>query len=209
MIQKNIDTIIFDLGGVLFDIDYQLTIKAFENIGFDDFAIAYSKANQNNIFDLLETGKLSDADFYDYINQITKKNIPSDAINNAWNAMLIGMPSIKFETLAKLKSRFNLYLLSNTNNIHLPMVFEMIEQQTPGKHLDDYFIKTYYSNKIGLRKPDIESFYHVINDNGLKPQNTLFVDDSIQHIHGATAAGLNAIHIHGDLNTEKLFASFL
>lgn len=209
MIDKNIDAIIFDLGGVLFEIDYQITSEAFKNLGMKDFDSAYSQAKQNNVFDDFEKGNLSNDSLRNFVRENAFNKLTNEQIDKAWNAMLIGMPAYKFETLKAVAQHFKIYLLSNTNGIHLPKVQEMIQEQTPGLTLENHFIKTYYSNEIHRRKPNAEAFELVLNENNLLPENTLFLDDTLQHVEGAQKCGIHSLLITKDLTTEKLFSQFL
>jgi putative hydrolase of the HAD superfamily len=209
MIAKNIEAVIFDLGGVLFDIDYHATANAFKNLGMKNFDDAYSQAKQNNVFDEFEMGNISNDILRNFVRTNIEQNLTDAQIDTAWNAMLIGMPAFKFETLKKLQPHFKLYLLSNTNGIHLPKVQQMIELNTPGKSLENHFIKTYYSNKIHLRKPNADAFELVLSENNLTPENTLFIDDTQQHIDGATKCNINTCLITKQFTTEKLFERYL
>ncbi len=206
---SSINTIIFDLGGVLFDIDYRKTSDAFMKLGMKDFDAAYSQAAQSQVFDEFEKGNVNNEIFRNFIRENISSQLKDEEIDAAWNAMLIGMEPIKFSTLEILKTKFPLYLLSNTNGIHLPKVFEMIATQTPEHSLENSFNHCYFSNQIHLRKPDAEIFEFVIQQNNLQPSKTLFIDDSIQHVEGAKKVGLQAFHLTKDWTIEKLFAQIL
>lgn len=192
---RSIKNIIFDLGGVLLNINYQLTEQAFIKIGLSNFNDVYSKAKQTDFFDQFETGKIS-ADFFR--NELKKHlpiNITNQEINAAWNAMLLDLPKERVELLLKLKNNYRTFLLSNTNEIHID-AFEQIYTTHYGNDLfEKLFERYYYSNRIGLRKPNINCFQHVIAENRLNPAETLFVDDSEQHIAGAIQCGLKAVHL--------------
>jgi putative hydrolase of the HAD superfamily len=206
---SKIETIIFDLGGVLFDIDYTRTSDAFVQLGMKNFDAAYSQAAQSQVFDEFEKGNMSNDIFRNFIRENISSQLKDEEIDAAWNAMLIGMEPIKFATLKTLKTKFPLYLLSNTNGIHLPKVFEMIATQTPENSLQASFNHCYFSNQIHLRKPDAEIFEFVMQQNNLQPGKTLFIDDSIQHVEGAKKVGLQAFHLTKDWTIEKLFAQIL
>lgn len=206
---SKIETVIFDLGGVLFDIDYNRTASAFKKLGMQNFDAAYSQAAQNLLFDEFEKGNLSNNDFRNYIRQNITNNLTDDEIDNAWNAMLIGMSAENFETINKIKQHFPICLLSNTNGIHLPKVFEMIEKKTPDHSLQQSFNHCYFSNQLHLRKPDAEVFEYVLQQNNLKAEKTFFIDDSIQHVEGAMNVGLQAFHLTKGLTIQNLFAEIL
>ncbi len=190
-IQKNIKNIIFDLGGVILNIDYNKTAEAFKNLGFDNFDELYSQSKQNHIFDDLETGKLSANDFRNYI----RKNVPhltlsDQSIDSAWNAMLLDLPKERIQLLQTINKDYRIFLLSNTNEIHVKAFTNYINQTFVPNLFDNIFEQYYYSNEIGKRKPDVATFQYVITENNLKPEETLFIDDSIQHIKGAEKVGL-------------------
>jgi FMN phosphatase YigB (HAD superfamily) len=202
---SGIRNIIFDLGAVLFDIDYQLTQDAFAKLDISDVKKLYSKALQHEVFDLIETGRVTTAIFCEEIRKMTGKNIPDSDIILAWNAMLIGMTEDKIELLQRLGSTYNLYLLSNTNEIHLQAVKERIETQVGYERFARCFKKLYFSNEIGLRKPHPECFEYVLKDAGIRASETLFIDDSPQHVEGARKAGLHAYHLADGEGVTSLF----
>jgi len=206
---RKIDNIIFDLGGVLFDIDYHLSANAFEELGIPDFKKLYSQAHQNDWFDNFEIGKINQQELLAYLHENIPGNHQDADLIRCWNAMLLGMEPIKFETLKKIRPHFKLFLLSNANELHLPQVERMIEEKNPGQTLQAHFDQLYFSHLIGLRKPHPESFLKIINDHQLDMERTLFLDDSIQHVEGAKAIGLNAALITKDFNTEVVFSQFL
>ena len=198
------ENIIFDLGGVLLDIDYNLTREAFQNLGVINFDEMYSQANADKLFQNLETGKISEGEFYKELNHATGLNLPEAEIRKAWNAMLLSFREKSLEYLEQIKDRYNIYLLSNTNQIHLNSFFEIFNQTNRKNHFDQYFDKAFYSFEIGLRKPDVDCYEWVIKDLKIEPQKSLFIDDSINNIHGAEKAGLQTLHLKPDMRIENL-----
>lgn len=204
MIPEHIENIIFDLGGVILDIDYDITINQFKEIGIADFDDLFSQAQQTDLFDLFETGKLSENQFIERLQKHFKIKKDRKDILKAWNAMLLGFPDKRKETLEAFSKRFNIVLLSNTNETHIK-AFKKITYDTYGEYwFPNVFKNIYYSNEIGLRKPNMNAFQFVLNDNGFKAEETLFFDDSLQHIEGARKAGIEAIHL-----TEKKIEDYL
>ncbi len=205
-ISKNIKTVIFDLGGVLFDIDYKYTQEAFQQLGSTtDFQAVYSQQKQAGIFDEFEKGNISPAQFREGLRQWLPPHVTDKQIDNAWNALLIGFPPDKVELLSKLKQKYNLYLLSNTNEIHLPEVLKMIDNaHTPGQ-LGKLFNKEYYSCRMNLRKPEKLIYERVIMENNLDPSSTIFIDDLIQNIEGAQVLGLQTLHCTADVSLKEYF----
>lgn len=205
---KKIDNIIFDLGNVILDIDYQSTIKAFEKIGIENASILYSKSSQTKIFDQLETGKITKEDFILEIQKIISKASKSEIIN-AWNAIIKDLPESRIDILKNLKDKFSIFLLSNTNSIHIDYIVKKIGER---KYDEFYnlFDKVYYSHEVKLRKPDPNIFKLVINENNLKIKNTLFIDDSIQHINSAKKLGLQTYHLNNSIESlETIFPDII
>jgi FMN phosphatase YigB (HAD superfamily) len=204
-ITKNIDTVIFDLGGVLFDIDYSFTQKAFMELGIKNFDALYSQQKQAGIFDEFEKGNISPHDFRKHIKQWLPGHVTDKDIDKAWNALLIGFPEAKINLLKNLGKKYRLFLLSNTNEIHLPEVLNMMAHLDNNKGINHLFEMCYYSCRMGMRKPDKEIFDKVRLENSLKATATLFIDDSIQNVEGAKQAGLNVLHCTPTLKLEDYF----
>jgi len=207
-IAKDITTVIFDLGGVLFDIDYQRTQKAFQKLAtITDFNEVYSQQKQEGIFDEFEKGNISPTKFRQGLRNWLPERVTDEQIDSAWNALLIGFPAERIAMLANLKDKYNLFLLSNTNEIHLVEVMNMLKIHTP-EGLDKVFKKEYYSCRMGLRKPDKQIYERVLTENKLNPANTLFVDDLAQNIEGAQLIGLQILHCTPGTNLNEYFGGY-
>ena len=201
---KGVKNIIFDLGGVILNVDYNLTATAFKEIGVTNFDEIYSQAKQNQVFNSLETGDLSPEEFRDYIKDILPGLIDRD-IDNAWNAMLLDLPKKRITTLKNLKQRYRLFLLSNTNTIHITAFRKIISASFDENIFDAIFEKQYYSSEIGLRKPNFDCFQFVLEENKLLASETLFIDDSVQHVEGASKLGIKTHHIIPEEDITTLF----
>ena len=190
-----IKNLLFDLGGVLLNIDYNKTADAFKKLGVQQFDELYSQSGANHLFEELETGKISDDDFYTAIQQYCYPSTTKEQLETAWNAILLNFRITSIEYLSGLKEKYNIYLLSNTNSIHLKAFDKIFEEEIGNASLDDYFIKAYYSHKIHLRKPYPLTYQFVLDDAGIYAKETLFIDDSIVNIEGAKEAGLEVHHL--------------
>jgi glucose-1-phosphatase len=195
MPQRRFKNIIFDLGGVILDIDYNKTVEAFRGLGIENAETLYSKSSQLALFDELEKGNISEHDFYHGIRKLSAVELSDEQICAAWNSMLIGLPEINIQVLLALKNEYRLFLLSNTNSIHESGYREMITKKFGRFIFDDIFEKMYLSHRLHMRKPDTEIFLHVLSDSNLLPNETTFIDDSPQHIVGANKAGIKAFHL--------------
>lgn len=191
--ENPVKNIIFDLGGVLLNVDYEAPVKAFAQLGVTEFESLYSQAHQARIFDALETGELSPDGFRQYIREKSGLPLTDAQIDGAWNSILLDFPADRAELLYALKDKYRLFLLSNTNNIHIT-AFEKILEDTFGKNIfSEVFERYYYSSSLGMRKPDVAVFEKVIQLNDLCAGDTLFIDDSAQHVNGAKKAGLQTL----------------
>jgi HAD superfamily hydrolase (TIGR01549 family) len=192
---SGIKNIIFDLGGVLLNLNYDHTRKGFEQLGVENFDTIYSQAQQSNVFDLYETGKARDAEFIAAMRVFLPAGTPDAKIIAAWNAMLLDFPAERMKLLQEVKNQYRIFLLSNTNEIHIRAFEQIIDRQYGLKGLETLFEQTYYSSRVGLRKPNAEIFEYVLKQNQLDRNETIFFDDSIQHIKGAQSIGLKAIFV--------------
>jgi putative hydrolase of the HAD superfamily len=198
------DTILLDLGGVIIDVDYHRTARAFNERGFQRFEELYSKAQQDHLFDGFELGALSPAEFRARIRTLSNCPITDTDIDACWNAMLGHIPQERLGLVAQLKQRYRLLLLSNTNAIHVPAFTEIARRENAIADFKGLFHGAYYSCELGLRKPHPEAFDQVLGLHGASAATTLFIDDSIQHVRGARSAGLQAEHL--ELEREDLAA---
>ena len=203
---KIIKNIIFDLGGVIINIDFKSTQRAFEELGISNFDSLYSHSKQNGLFDDFETGKISAVHFREQIRTISGKNIDDKSIDDAWNAMLLDIPIERIKLLEQLKQKYKTFVLSNTNEIHIDAFSQQIENNIGLSHFNSLFNNIYYSNEIGLRKPESAIFNKVLTDSQLKAEETLFIDDSIQHIEGAIKTGIHTLHLTGGKTILDVFS---
>lgn len=207
---QEIDAIIFDFGGVLFDIDYDAPVRAFAELGLDNFKSLYTQAAQNPLFDLLETGKISDADFYEALRKHFHSDLSDERLEDAWNSILTGIPKERIAMIHQLKVNKRTFLLSNTNAIHVREFEQMMDRQFGLDYFRSAFEKVHYSNEIGIKKPDPETFLALCKWHGLEPERTLFIDDSVQHVKGALKAGLMAYHLEvSKEDVRDVFAAWL
>jgi putative hydrolase of the HAD superfamily len=198
-----IKNIIFDLGGIFIHIDYPRTEKAFIDLGVTQFPALYNQHHASDLFELLETGKVSPQEFYDLFRKETGLGISDAEIEYAWNAMLGDFMIEQVNWLNTIKDKYRIYLFSNTNKIH-HVYFTKLFKEITGADFDAHFIKAYYSHELGLRKPYPESFTAILNREGLLATETLFIDDTYKNIAGAAEAGLQTSHVVYPLTIDKL-----
>lgn len=184
--------IIFDLGGVIINIDYNKAAAAFKNLGIVDFDNFYSKAKQSTLFDEFEKGNISNEEFRNELKNFLPEGISDEQIDACWNAMLMEIPQERFNFLNSIKDKYRIFLLSNTNSIHIKEFTRLNDEKFGVGNFEALFENVHYSCKMGMRKPDAEIFEYVLNENALVKEETLFIDDSIQHINGANSIELKA-----------------
>lgn len=204
-----IKNIIFDLGGVVINLNFQKTLDAFWKISKSQQFIAFTQRQQASLFDDYETGKITDAAFRDGLRQHYDIEGTDEEIDEAWNALLLDIPAERIDLLRELGNKYRLYLLSNTNAIHLQRFNQIVEESFTIPSLDSLFEKTYYSHLIGQRKPDAVVFEQILAQNNLNRSETLFVDDSIQHIESATIVGIKTLWLAPPLTINQAFKDAL
>lgn len=179
------------------------TRKAFMELGISDFDTLYSQARQSGIFDDLDKGKISAGTFRDAMRRHIPHTVSDEQIDAAWDAMLLDVPKDRLVLLEQLKQHYRTFLLSNTNVIHVKNFSAALLRNYGSPDFSPYFEKCYYSCDIGLRKPDAEIFLHVLNENGLQANETVFIDDSVQHVEGAKRVGISA-YLLKDISVDEL-----
>lgn len=194
--QKAFKAVLFDLGGVLIDIDYRATERAFEELGVSDFKERYTQLAQNELFDRFECGEISPQHFVNLVLPFAQSGTSPNQVVAAWNAMLGSFPLEKIRLLERLSSTTPLFMLSNTNELHWIEV-KRAWQKVTTQPMQHFFSAIYLSHEIGKRKPHPETFEWVCQQMGFEPADVLFIDDSPQHIEGATQAGLQ-VHYYQD-----------
>jgi putative hydrolase of the HAD superfamily len=194
LISPAIKTLIFDLGGVILDLSVDHTLQAFSklfNVHKDEVTAIYHKGGG---FELYEKGELTDQQFRAFVRE-TFGHVTDNEIDGCWNAMLLGIPATKLQLLKKLMDSYQVILLSNTNNIHLQYINQMIMPGLGATSLDPFFHRTYYSHLMRMGKPDAAIFLKVLTDNNLNPAETLFLDDNKLNVEGANAVGIKTLHV--------------
>ena len=183
-----IKTVIFDLGGVLYDLDRNRCVYALEQIGLSNVNDLLSDYKQSGIFQQLEEGRIDRDTFYDKVRELAENNTSNESIKAAWDLFLVEIPQYKLDMVEKLRARFQIFMLSNTNEIHfnseIPNAF-----LKNGKTINDYFDRLYLSYQMHASKPHRNIFELMISDSGIVPLESLFIDDSSENIRVASEMG--------------------
>ncbi|MGY4385204.1 FMN phosphatase YigB (HAD superfamily) [Pedobacter sp. UYP24] len=194
VLAQKIKNIIFDYGNVIFEINFKKTQDALAQLGIPNIESFFGHKGHDELFSKLETGSITPVEFRTGIRKAaSNESLTDEQIDNAWNSIFVSIPKNVNETLLEAKGKYRTFLLSNTNEIHYNYFTDYIKKEFGMESNDELFEKVYYSQQMLMRKPDIEIFKKVIDENNLIPQETLFIDDSPQHLVGAQKAGLNVL----------------
>jgi FMN phosphatase YigB (HAD superfamily) len=207
-ILKGIRNIIFDLGGVLLNIDPKKTIEAFGQLGMQQLIGDKGLTYDHDIFYLMEQGKITPEEFRNGVRKLLSGEVTDEQIDTAWTAMLLDFPGIRVKLVQKLRGEFTIYLFSNTNAIHVAK-YQSNFRNEHGFEVSSLFEKDFHSNEIGYRKPSPESFQEIIRLSGINPQESLFVDDSLQNVEAAIACGLKGYWLEPGQKVEEIFQEYL
>jgi putative hydrolase of the HAD superfamily len=195
-----INTIIFDFGDVFINLDKQASINALKKLGLSHWNDDLKQLNLQ-----FEKGQISREDFLLGI----QKHVPNasfDEILEAWNAILLDFPLHRLEFVQKLSKKYRLFLLSNTDSIHI----DTFEQENGISFYSDFyqcFEKVYFSYEIGMRKPDIEIFNYLLKKYDLSAKRTLFIDDNKENTDAALSLGLQVWNLQvGQEDVVDLFS---
>ncbi|MBO7180293.1 MAG: HAD family phosphatase [Bacteroidales bacterium] len=186
-----IKNLLLDMGGVILDVSYQRVIETFKSYGIENFDKVYTQAKQVEIIDLFEEGKCTAEEFRDGIRKLVGKELSDEQIDKAWFSMILEIPRDVIQLLGVLKLKYRLFLFSNTNVLHIEYLKKEFERQLGFDLFNCVFDKAFFSNEIHHRKPHPESFKYVLEQAGIEAEETLFIDDSKQHLEGASKVGLN------------------
>lgn len=191
---QNIKNIIFDYGNVIFEINFKKAQEALAQLGIANIEEFFAHKTHNTLFDDFETAAISEEEFRAGIRAAAKNpNLTDEEIDAAWNSLLIGVPPTIHDTLLKVRAKYKTFLLSNNNVIHYKYIISYLDREFGMPDNSSLFEKTYYSQDMFLRKPHVEIFKKVIEENNLVPEETLFIDDSPQHLVGAKQAGFQTL----------------
>lgn len=188
---NTIKNIIFDYGNVIFNIDFNKVAGAWKRLGITNAHEFYGHRQQDDVFNALERGQITPEGFRNRIRELTHKpELTDEQIDSAWNNIFVGIPQGNHKLLLQLKNKYRTFLLSNINAIHYNYVHDYLKREYNMIDNSVLFEKTYYSHLMGKRKPDAEIFEQVLQENNLNPAETLFIDDSPQHLETAKKLGL-------------------
>lgn len=200
----NIEAIIFDLGGVIIDVEMETPYQKLLQI---------SPRKDDNLLPELrqvayqyEIGKIDDWTFLSQMKDIAQVDLSLIELENLWNQMLKYVPDYMGDLLAKIKQKKRTFILSNTNPIHIREVRKRFAQSVKKYTFESLFERIYYSHEIGLHKPDQAIYDYVVKTAKLNPSFTLFIDDNYHNVVGGSKYGLQTIHMNPAMSLEQIFS---
>lgn len=194
--------LIFDLGNVLYDIDFVKMYNAFDALGIPNFENHFTLNKSDQIFFDLEKGLINENQFCEGFNNLYSLNLTKDQIIGAWNALLIGYRKESIEWIKANNGKYATFLYSNTNQIHYDHFIPQFEREIGG-NFENLFKTPYYSHKMGQRKPDPASFQFILDKEGLVAQETLFIDDNEPNVIAAASIGLQVLYLQPGMRVEN------
>lgn len=195
--------IVFDMGGVLIDLDRKACVEAFRQLGFTDIDDYVGEFVQSDIFLKLEEGRISEKEFYDAVRALADADVSDEAIRRAWLQFLLSIPDEKLQFILHLKRRYRVFLLSNTNPIHFPYIVET-QFCRNGNTLSDFFDKCFLSYQLKMSKPHAEIFRYLLESENIMAEETLFIDDGRANIETADSLGFQTYWAKPFDSFEKL-----
>jgi glucose-1-phosphatase len=207
--QQTFKNIIFDLGQVIINLDVDKTLRAFADIGNITYQNVLEKWTETNFWHQHEMGFISDQEFRKTLKQWLGETVTDVEIDCAWNELLLDIPKERLKLIEQLSQKYRLFLLSNTNAIHINKVNAILKQTANIDTLEHYFEKTYYSHQMGLRKPDLQIYREVLNENQLLASETVFIDDNLANIIAASELGIHTIHVQPPFTITDLLSDYI
>lgn len=199
---SGIKNIVFDFGRVLLNINPLLTSIALGELGYRPQDERTGGKDDEIVIDL-EKGKISPDDFINEVLKVLKEGVTREDVIKAWNVMLLDFPSHHVDMLKRLGEKYNLYLLSNSNQIHYDKYTSDFRNKY-GFELNSMFKKAWYSFQVGVIKPEPSIFRHILFEGNLDPAETLFIDDTLMHVEAARDLGIRAYHLTGNDDISEL-----
>ena len=201
----NIKNIIFDLGKVLLNLDFNASIVAFQKLGLKTDVLDNKQAYSDPVFYELEVGKVTPEEFCNRIRKVLNNPNATDLqIEDAWFAMILDIPANRVKVVQELSKNYNVYLFSNTNKIHIDRLHRAFKAEH-GIDFPSLFVKDYYSHEIHERKPDLSSYKKVIELSGINPEESIFIDDLEKNIIGAQQSGLKTFWLKEGMELTTIF----
>ena len=193
----DVDFLIFDLGNVIVDIDYQHSLELIKK------ELPENHHDKTDLFYLTdfhkkyEKGEIDSAKFRNEVRTYFEQDWSDEKVDDLWNSLLKEIPKERIDLISRLKDNYKLGILSNTNEIHIDAVYKMLNQNFALENFDSLFNHVFLSHEMGLSKPSAEIYHTMVNQLGTKPERVVFFDDLEANVKGAASIGIHAVHVTG------------
>ncbi len=201
---SKIKNVVFDLGGVLINLDFDNCLNAFRKAGFQDIEKQVCQFKGKGFFSLFELGEISPEEFRSAIRKEASESLTDRKIDDMWNLMLLDIPREKLDLLLELREHYMVYLLSNTNRIHWEYACEQMFSYR-GFRVNDFFEDTFLSFEMHKAKPEKNIYEQMMKEENILPEETFFIDDSEANCQAAMSLGIQSHHYHIGENLSSLF----
>lgn len=206
---STIKNLLFDLGGVIIDLDRQRCVDALGALGMKDAGDFLGLYGQKGDFLALERGEIDAPEFYSRVRRLMPDGVSDTQIRDAFNMFLTGIPVRRLEALRRLRDEgYGIYLLSNTNPVMMESKIAD-EFRKEGLEMKDYFDGTVCSYEAKCYKPEPEIFSYTARHCAIRPEETLFLDDSQANVDAAKREGFNAVHVPPGSEFTDILTTFL
>ncbi len=207
MISSSIQAIVFDLGGVVINIDPARAFLALQQLAPVSVSVTDQFLEHHTLFFDYEKGLIDDHAFRNGIRELIERpDLADETVDRAWCSMLLDIPLARLQLLARLKGRYRTLVLSNTNQIHVEAFNQLVATVSGKPTIDHFFEKVYYSHHLKMRKPEAEIYHHVLQDQQLAPHEVLFLDDREDNLAAARAEGIRTQLVTSERGLLELFA---
>ena len=202
---KGIEAIVFDLGGVIIDLDFQRSFDQFARLSGKSQEAIRKGIFESGVLHSYEKGHYTDAEFLTEVEKIFHLTCGHPAIEQAFLELLLGIPAARIELIRNLSKDYRVFVLSNTSAIHYKEVNAILKRDTGHAHLDQLFEKVFLSFELGMLKPHRQIYEAVLDQASLRPEHTLFLDDNHDNLLGASAIGIQTALVSKEQSILNLF----
>lgn len=206
---NEIKHIIFDLGQVIINVDPPRVREVMRSKGVGNVDDLHIRLLEEDAYHELETGELSTDGFRQRVKDIIGIKLSDDDVDEAWNAMLLDIPPERIKFMTRLKSRYKLYMLSNTNHIHWLSYDRYFQDHYDYPSINTFFTHCWYSYLMGVRKPDPKIYKMVMEEGGFTPGEVAFIDDLKENVDEASNHGIIPVHLPPGKEIMDLFGENL
>ncbi|MCR9251084.1 MAG: HAD family phosphatase [bacterium] len=203
------EAIIFDLGRVVIHLDETKTSNEFLKISSFDESDLQNALQAEPYFNQFERGEIEAEEFRRNVSRTLGFAGDGSEIDIAWNAMLGGIDKPLIDSIIGLGEKLKIFVLSNTNIIHEIAFNKILKDSTGHNNLHEIFHKVYFSHEIGARKPELNSWEMILQEQSLDPQRVLFLDDRLDNIEAAASLRMNVLQITDPYHTYEVIKPYL